>query len=628
MNYRNDIDGLRAVAVVPVVLFHLSENLAPGGFIGVDIFFVISGYLISSIIYREVASGDFSLLKFYERRARRILPAYFAVSLLVFIAVFLLLLPPDFARLSQSLFAANLFSANLFFFWTTDYFGAAASTKPLLHFWSLAVEEQFYIFFPLIILGFRRFRQSSLVWCLVILTIASLIGADYAVRKDQQAAFYLPHLRAWELLIGCLIALPMAKKHLSPRLASLFYTIGCLLIGASVILLRETAPFPGLAALPACCGAALILWAGDEQKPLPSLILSTLPFRFFGKISYSLYLVHWPVIVFAPYMLPKPYGTIDLGFLFGLSVLLAFLSYQFVEQPFRNDRTFWTQKRVLVSSSLSVIAVLCLSLVTILNNGFPKRLPLKAQELLAYSDYERQALYRETICFLTPSQSETEWDEKECGTTSTKPSMLIWGDSYAAHYYSGFLTHFPQHSLGQITGSLCPPILNMEVPRRPHCKKLNDRAINHIKITKPNIVVLSAKWKENDIGVRELNDTIDAIVKAGSQVVLLGVGPRYKTWVPETLARSQIAGQLLLKAIPEDDIRSISAAMKSLFQDDSRLSYVSILDALCKNELCPLITASGIPLHWDKGHLTKEGSDVVIGSIKDQMKPLFAKNSN
>lgn len=293
--YRADIDGLRAVAVLSVVSFHLKFG-APGGFVGVDVFFVLSGFLISRIIYSEVLNGSFSIFRFYERRARRILPALFTVMVGSSIAAMVVFYPSELVTYSKSAIASALFYANVYFFSVDDYFGPTADTIPLLHLWSLGIEEQFYIVFPLLVLLFRLWSWRAVNMIVICLCAASLLASQLMVGTDPAAAFYLLPYRGFELLIGCIIALPKFEQQ--PRSRALRETAAAIglacLIGAVVTFGPET-EFPGVAALLPCFGTAMIIWTGGTARTSVSTVLSIRPLVYIGKISFSLYLVHWPV---------------------------------------------------------------------------------------------------------------------------------------------------------------------------------------------------------------------------------------------------------------------------------------------------------------------------------------------
>lgn len=335
--YRPHIDGLRAIAVLSIVLFHL--DLIPpghfavrGGFVGVDIFFVISGFLISKIIFAEQAAGTFSLLNFYSRRARRILPALLFVGGMTMCAGYFFLYPPQYARLSNSFLAALAFAANIYFYETMQYFGPGARELPLLHLWSLGVEEQFYAVFPIVAIVGTKVRTPILLAALAV----SLVAAQYQLATDPAAAFYLSPFRAWELLIGSMLALPNMWKSSSIAVARAVGIAGLLMVAWSIHYTDPIAGFPGLTALPSCVGSAMIIWSGECAVTLPTRLLSMRPAVLIGKWSYSIYLYHWPLLFFASRAVPD--GRYNGYFVLAASLTLAAITYLYIEQPARQIR--------------------------------------------------------------------------------------------------------------------------------------------------------------------------------------------------------------------------------------------------------------------------------------------------
>ncbi len=332
---RADIDGLRALAVVPVVLYHFHVAPFGGGYVGVDVFFVISGFLITGLIHAEMRSGEYSLAAFYERRARRILPALFAVVAAAAVAALFLLFPADLRRFGESVAATALFVSNFDFWQQSGYFDAGAEAKPLLHTWSLAVEEQFYLLFPLLLGLFRSAGRRGLLLLAGGLALASFGFGLWAVRAYPAMAFYLAPARVWELMLGAILAL--AEVPRPPRwIAEALSLLGLALLAVAVFAFSPDTPMPGANALLPCLGAALLIYANGAGDTLAARGLSLRPMVFAGLISYSLYLWHWPVFVFARYLRVAPLGAAETLALIALSVGLAVLSWRFVERPFRD----------------------------------------------------------------------------------------------------------------------------------------------------------------------------------------------------------------------------------------------------------------------------------------------------
>lgn len=375
-SYRPDIDGLRAVAVLSVISFHLAHRFLPGGFLGVDIFFVISGYLITSILWHEVVDGRFSIVRFYDRRVRRILPALLAVLLVTTAVALLVLLPADLLGYARSLVATLLFVPNVYFWRDTDYFARLAEQKPLLHTWSLGVEEQFYILFPLGLFLLRKAPNRLVVAVLGGITAVSFAGNVFAlhVGGDSPAFFLLP-TRAWELSVGALLAVLPPAASARRRGAWLAGLCGLALVALAILhplTLLPTLP----AATPAVLGTALIIWAGSGGTGVASRLLALGPLVFIGLISYSLYLWHWPIIVFAKYYLVRELTWQEELLLLPLMIAIATASWRFIERPFRGSAVPILRVRAgAVSVSLVLAAVGALMLAA---HGFPQRLSAAA----------------------------------------------------------------------------------------------------------------------------------------------------------------------------------------------------------------------------------------------------------
>lgn len=356
MKYRSEIDGLRAVAVIPVLLFHAGFGAFAGGFVGVDVFFVISGYLITTIIVDQMQTGRFSLWTFYERRARRILPALFLVVLCCMPVAYVLLLPGDMKDFAQSAFYVSIFASNIFFWRESGYFATAAELQPLLHTWSLAVEEQFYILFPLFLLAAWRFGRRAIIWTLVLCLVVSLAAAQWGAYNKPTAAFFLLPTRAWELLIGALAAFYLRHNRISTPtwLNNTLSAFGLAAILAAVFLFDKETPFPSLYALLPTLGTLLIILFALPGTVVQK-VLSLRLLVGIGLISYSLYLWHQPIFAFYRHITMREFSEpVALG-LIALALLLSVLSYFLVEQPLRHRSA--SNRRVLSLAGLSCMVI-------------------------------------------------------------------------------------------------------------------------------------------------------------------------------------------------------------------------------------------------------------------------------
>ena len=424
MKYRPEIDGLRCLAVVPVLLFHGDERWCPGGYVGVDVFFVISGFLITSIIRRELAEGRFSLANFFDRRIRRILPAMLVMLALTAIAACLLILPSALRGFGRSLAAAALSCSNVLFFLEDGYFDGPSDFKPLLHTWSLGLEEQFYLVVPLLLIALHRWRPGWTRAVLIAIGLLSFGLAEWLIATGRSSqAFFLLHARAWELMLGSVLAYapvdPAALSERKRRVITALPAIGLLLILASYAGLDFESRFPGRAALPCCVGTALILWTPIDNGVFR--LLSLQPLVWIGKISYSLYLYHWPILVLAGIAAIEPLAESTRAMLLVASVGAAWLSYRFVEQPMRHGGAIGRRVGRFVSAAAAVAVFAAFGAAMHLSDGLPQRVPtdvlaLDAGGRLTRDDFPHRELDAGGVLF---------------GPEQTPPSLAVVGDSHA-----------------------------------------------------------------------------------------------------------------------------------------------------------------------------------------------------
>ena len=606
LRYRAHIDGLRAVAVLGVVLYHFGASGLPGGFVGVDVFFVISGFLISKSIYGDVEAGRFSLFGFYERRIRRIAPAFLVVTALTAAFAALILLPYQMMIFGRSVLWSVFAAGNIFFFQRTDYFGPAAQEMPLLHYWSLGVEEQFYFLFPALILVLQRFGRRAIAWSVPALLLASLAASQFMVTRDPAAAYFLLPFRAFEMLIGAALALPSLRFPQSPAVRRVAVAGGCALILGGMVGLSSASPFPGLLALIPCLGAALVIWGGEAGPSLPTRLLGSRVMVFFGLISYSLYLVHWPIAALGREWLGP---VAPLPFLLGgvaLSVLLGFLSWRFIEQPVRVNRALFTP-RVLVGATVAgTLALAAFAQTAIATRGLPQRLTPEVRRLAAYAFYNADPVFRQGVCFTPFFQAELAI-KPECLPT-THPSVLVWGSSHIAHFITAILAagEARGYAVGQITGAACPPVLEAENSRMPYCAAMNAFARDWVRANKPDILVLGGLATPSP----ELDAALAGFAREGIRVVVVGPVPLYRDAVPKLLARRLIAGDSNTRAGADllPSARLHDERLRAHFAGNPDVTYISVFDAACGGTDCPL-TVDGVPLQHDPSHFTQAGAN-------------------
>jgi peptidoglycan/LPS O-acetylase OafA/YrhL len=614
--WRQYIDGLRAISVLSVVFYHSGLITVSGGFIGVDVFFVISGFLISRVIYDDIAShGKFRIVSFYERRARRILPVFSVVTAAAVIAGYFLFLPDEFAALGRSAVYACGFAGNIFFYLTSGYFGPQAITQPLLHYWSLGVEEQFYIVFPLVVLAILKIAPRLLGAAIISIGVASFALAEFYVRTEPSAAFYLAPQRAWELLAGSMLALP-GFPYLKQRfLREIVAAIGLALILVAAFTYSVATPFPGLTAVAPVAGAASILWACEASPTIVGALLSIRPLRHIGLWSYSIYMVHWPIIVFASVIRPHGATGRDSAIVVA-SFALGCLSYFVVETPFRKPRQILSRRGLFEASFASLIVLAGSGIVIASTQGFPQRLPQPVRQILAYTQSTQSDIFksqsRQSTCFLSGSQP---WQDlkPECLPTG-RPSALLWGDSTAAHYYAALKDRFPDVVILQANMSSCSPIIGLEPAIVPQCKNFNDMVLHWALANRPDTIILSGFWPTDAESLSKLDATVKALRSADLPVIIVGQTPAYIDWVPYILARRLLRGDHDTRA--EDDGTGApfwgDYYMKSRYNGLDGVRYISFRDTFCEERECPLVTESGVPLWTDRFHLTREGAAVVL----------------
>lgn len=637
ITYRPDVDGLRAIAVLLVLFDHINTRVT-GGYIGVDVFFVISGYLISSVILSEMASGTFSVLNFYERRIRRILPALLVVLLGCAVVTCICCVPSETDVFARSLLSA-LFSVSNFFFWHQSrtnfvvwhhagYFDVSRTgIDTLLHTWSLAVEEQFYIFFPLFLIGVRRWFSNRLriaIWSITILTFA--LACVY-VYRDPTAAFYFAPLRAWELLIGTVVSqhyVPRIQGKGSRNFAAL---AGLLLILVPSVLYSATTHFPGLAALPPCVGAALLIAAGETGDSLVGRLLSWRPVVFIGLISYSLYLWHWPIVIF----LEENYIHLDYGSpkrlklaVFLAALIAGTLSWLFVERPFRQGRFRPGRRALFLVTGVAVALIAVGGMLMVASHGWRSRFPAEALDIDRYTKFDYATAFRRSnVCFLDERfDTFSQFDKDAClSEDPARKHYLLIGDSHAAHLYPGLRAVFPELNFSQATVAGCLPLLT-QPPGTAYCDGsmwkyiYGDYLIHH----HVEALLLAARWHEADFP--ELGRTIAWIQQQGAKVVLFGPIPEFDVALPRllTLALRDPERDMLDPHRRVDSLQT-DKKLAALARDQWKVRYVSGYENLCVSDVptevrtplrtssaCPVFAATGVPLLFDSNHFTAEGS--------------------
>lgn len=617
--YRPEIDGLRAIAVMSVIFFHAGFNWIKGGFVGVDIFFVISGYLITNLLIREKLASTFSYLEFYERRIRRIIPALFLVIFVSTIAAWFLLAPGSYKNLGKTIVLITSFVSNIFFSLKNNYFDSTTDIQPLHHTWSLSVEEQFYLIFPLILVLFLRWNKKVTGQFIVASIVASLILTEYARRHHPLPGFYLIQTRAWELLFGSLVAIiANSNFKLNKTSRNIASITGLLAICGAIFFLDVSKPFPSLYALLPVGGTALIILCTGADTVVAKL-LSLRILVTIGLISYSSYLWHQPIFAYFRIYNVNPLTTTDLTFLILTTLILAYLTWKFVEQPFR-DRSRIATKTIYISYALGSIFLILLGLSIYYNNGFECRVAETKQQILNFgNNYSQQLpnIYQQKTCFLMPDQDKKHF--RNCLKTSDKNSVLIWGDSHAAHLLPGMKKHWSDSfDINNLSASGCAPLLGEDFSGHPYCKEINNYIYDQIKQHRPNVVFLSAAWGQYNW--HKIEKTIHALKQIGINVVVVGPSPDWTIKFTEIIAAQDVLFEKVPYYFKEGLVPNFFDIDKEMqaFAVQNKVNYISTANILCSDYKCK--TRGGDKLedlyYWDCDHLTVAGSEFLVSHFK------------
>ncbi len=607
LKYRSEIDGLRALAVLPVILFHAGFSTFSGGFVGVDVFFVISGYLITSIIVKDLEAGTFSFRDFYARRARRILPALFLVLACCIPFAWLWAMPKDLATFSASVVSVCLFASNFIFWQQSGYFDTAAELKPLLHTWSLAVEEQYYIIFPMALLLAWRLGRRKVIWAIALVSLLSMALSEYASRHDPSANFYMLPTRAWELMAGALCAFAIIRQSILRD--NLLACAGLAAIAVSVFAYDKTIAFPSLyALLPVLGTCATVLFA--RQGTLAASFLSLKPVVGIGLISYSAYLWHQPLFAFARiHSLAKPTWQLMLSLALA-SLVLAYLSWRFLEVPARRGSAGSMASRHTVLSILGLFTAVFIAVgaAGYINKGFPERL---SNSGLDYTNYDKKTIFREGICFIQPEQTYIDFSPT-CAPGSNSDLTFIWGDSHAAALSFGLRSTMA--NVYQLTAGGCPPIKDEIFERNLNCRDINDYVLKIVSEKQPARLIMHAVWNRHRNFSDHLERTIEFVknISPNTKIILVGGVPQ---WAPDLPTFAWHSGVIVNKSLkllnPDiDSIRILDNKLK-VIADRQGISFFSMTEHLCDGDLCQITAPSGDGwelIAWDYGHSTGAGS--------------------
>ena len=647
--YRRDIDGLRAIAVLAVVLFHFGVPGFTGGFVGVDVFFVISGYLITSIIWREREAGRFRFVGFGAPRARRNLPALIGMMLSALVVGWFLLAPKDYSELGRSIHNQVVFISNLFFMRQDGYFDVASDIKPLLHTWSLSVEEQFYILFPLLLTVLSS-RLKHWRAALFVLLLVSFGMSTWEVAHAPERAFFLLQMRAWELLAGAMLAVMPARQYrASPALAQVVSLGGLGLILLAVFAYDPSTPFPGAAALLPVVGVVCLIWANGQQATLASKLLGSRLLVGIGLISYSWYLWHWPVYVFGKYASVDGLGPWELGALFVLSLLLGYGSWRFVEAPFRERRLLAGRKQILVAAGIALLAVGLLGKGLVWTKGLPWRLSPEALQFAQAREWSP-----DLMACLVDGGKNRHHGFCHFGPQSAPTRALVWGDSHATALVPALQDGASKYgvSVTQAGYAGCLPFNRKESV--PGCLTFNQQVTQLLGKETFSDVVLVARWSlyvygqrdgdteaslldpatgtyDRAFAERRFAESLGALVQqlrdSGHRVWLVKEVPLQEFSPPYRLSRLAMLGRPTDKeGMPLAEHLQRQAYISSVFERiaaaDPGVKVMDPAPKLCSaNDWCR-VELDGQSLYTDDNHLSAVGSRYVEAFLEPLFKAL------
>ena len=657
LTYRLDIDGLRAIAVLAVVFYHAGMTLFGGGFVGVDVFFVISGFLITSIISNDIAAGRFSYAKFYNRRIRRILPAIVAMALVSGIIGAVILIPSEFRQFGRSLIAMALFVSNVFFrenAGVKGYFDNAVDPPLLIHTWSLAVEEQFYIVVPTALLLLHRFAGRHVVSAVVtaiVLSFACSVALVYARPSD---AFYLITSRAWELLIGSLLAVkafpPLDSRPLRESVAAL----GVLLILVAVFGFTDATPFPGLSALIPCAGAWLIIYAGGKGPSLVSKSLSCTPVVFIGRISYSLYLWHWPVIVATKYLSMGQLTLMKTVAALALSLTAAILSYRYVETPLRYRWPKLLNGRVFLVAAAATTGLILVGVAINGSGGFPGRFDARTLAIIDANLARMSDNTGDAACDNYQRKISSVGDLLTCPIgAGAKTNILFWGDSHMEEMRPVVET---LHREGALDGRgavfaiapACVPSLTLDRSNaKLHCDTIAKYSWERANADDIDTVfIFYTGWRTSKDGdlcrvdgaacvplkaqdaqslmASELADHIRTLRAKGKRVVVALSDPTYSVRLPQyEILRASVPRLTMMKPLGRFDFTATRDQLARVARDGGALIF-DARKSLCMGDTC-LHEQDGVSIYVDDNHVAKAKIELFHDNLRDVLKESAAR---
>jgi peptidoglycan/LPS O-acetylase OafA/YrhL len=645
--FRKDINALRAWAVLVVVSYHFGVFGFSSGFVGVDIFFVISGYLVTNQALDQLMAGTFTCKGFWSARLRRIMPALVLVIACVVLVGWLLTKPGEYYKHIRHALAAFTFSSNFAFGGERGYFDLAAHTKPLLHSWSLSIEWQFYLLLPVCLTFVWRLRKPSsafkaTMWMFAALSAASLSWCIWLAKVDPENGFFVLQSRAWELLVGAMLAWIHHSKAPKPSLLirKIFVVLGWILVVSSAVVGLSTQAWPSLLTLLPVFGAALIVY-GDVQDIMQMVIDSGIV-KCLGDWSYSLYLWHWPIVVFTQQWFYDQSGVqlwYHTAIFIFASLVLSWLSYRWVEQPFRLKKSIWTANRLWLSYLVLLVALVAFTAAAVKTRGFPFRIPDYQQraELARHTNTPRDECFRD-------AKSEKMSKEQFChiGSNDSKisPDFMLWGDSFAQQYLVPLSAAAQENGLQGLmaTQSACRALLvesGKDDGTSAYCQKFNQEVL---RFTQENgqikTVILGKNWGDSIASAQETFLVVDKLLAQDKTVVLIlpllapGVNV-VDFWMRQQNLAGHRVDELRVDATPQVVMQLVRSEIIRMAQGHTLQNKIVLIDpqgAVCEREFCYLVR-DGAANFRDTGHISNLNAMQYFGIFHEAFQKTKAINT-
>lgn len=608
ISYRPEIDGLRSIAVLPVILFHAGITIFSGGYIGVDVFFVISGYLITLMIISETENDQFSLMLFYERRIRRIIPALFFVMLVCLPFAWFMMMPYELKNFSQSLVAVVFFASNILFWQESNYFEPESDQKPFLHTWSLAVEEQFYIFFPLLIIVFWRFGKQKNLLLLTLIASVSLIFSDFQSKTDPQSNFYLTPSRVWELLFGSMVAIYISDKGIIKN--NFLSLMGLSLIIFSIFFFNENTRFPSFLALIPVIGTCMVIMFSHQETLTAKILSSFIPVQI-GLISYSAYLWHQPIFAFARIRSFDHPSVLLMSVLALTSLIFAFFSWKYVETPFRNKDKY-PKKTIFSLFTFFSLFILVLGLSGHFSNGFYDLKTSSIKEDNKLFLFDRNVKYSERNKYWKKNlkDSHREFNNMKIN------NILILGDSVGKDFYisavsSELLKNSYEFRYVDFDDQ-CMNLSSMSSKSNFNCENILDHLKQSNLLNDADTIILSAHWEKTSwvnpiILAKELSPQAEIKIIGSFKVADTSSIAMYSAQKEHSY---EDMNKFSFKTIGDD--YKYSRRIQEDAKEIDNVYYHDKLEIFCdsREEKCELFNKKeGFPLIWDNMHITLEGRE-------------------